>query len=251
MLAPACPRHGSLQQMLELHAVGDLGECINASEVADALLGEHALADVPRGDHVTALGRVIRRNLAAGVGHRHFFAGGRQQRGFPGPRPRVSQTESRPLAFDHEVADGLSAEVGGCLAEQAFCRRVDARDGAVHARQEYGVTHAGDDLVQVIAGTGGAAEAQAKAIKLLSEAANLRGILAADVGTIVALGQPLDCRAEFLHRAPASSQPGPQLQGRNHQRNQHQQPYRPEGGGCDATVRGQRRAGGCRDHDQG
>ena len=75
---PRGARDGLLQQVLELHAIGDLGQRVVAGQVADAPLGALALGDVARHVDVARELRIVGRDLRAGERHRNGLAAARQ-----------------------------------------------------------------------------------------------------------------------------------------------------------------------------
>ena len=67
LAAAQAARDGLLQHVMELHAVGDLGERVVAGEVADAALGALAVGDVARDEDVALELRVVAVDARAGA----------------------------------------------------------------------------------------------------------------------------------------------------------------------------------------
>ena len=137
------PRDATLQQMLELHPVWHLGECVDTREVAYPLLRPAAFSDVLRRVNTIAREHVVAFDRRSGVRHRYRFAVASQQKRLTGYAGwRIDRERATLLLVDDEI-DRLADQLILAVAQHAQGRFVDAGyrtvgicddDRFVHAR---------------------------------------------------------------------------------------------------------------------
>ena len=174
-----------LQQVLELHAVRDLGQRVVARQVADAALGALALGDVARDVDVAGELRVVGGDARAGERHRDGLAGAGAQHGLAGLARRLQQSNSRALALsgvqqDRDAADAVPPRCSRSAAGRARW----PSDRAVGGGDEHRVAHAVEHAVQVVLVDGGLAQRLAHALERLLAASPRRSGAALSTGWV-------------------------------------------------------------------
>ncbi len=152
-------RDGLLQQMLELHAVRNLGERVVAGEVADAALGALAVGDVARHEDAARELRVVGVDVRAGERHRNGLAAVRAQHrfaDFAGALQRhVRIGVGRALAAATRCGDRPARSSVAPVSR--LCGEVGDADRAVGRGHEHRVGHAVEHVVEVVLRDGGLA----------------------------------------------------------------------------------------------
>ncbi len=172
----ARPRDRLLQQVLELHAVGDLGERVVARQVADAALGALAFGDVAR--HVDVAGE-----LRVGAGHRgdherHRYglarrgcaAPSRPHRGRP---PADRRRPRRPLpAAPRRACRSVPRTANPVMRRAAsLTRRITPSGAATNTLSLMLLS----TLSQVVAAVGGVVQGHARAFERALQPAQVAG----------------------------------------------------------------------------
>ena len=172
-------RDGLLQQMVELHPVGDLGQRVVAGEVADAALGALAVGDVAGDEDVALELRVVAVDARAGEGHRDGLPGARAHHGLAGLLRRLQQIEVLALALVEHREDAAAEQLLLGVAQQLAGGGVGDLDHAVRGGHEHRVRHAVEHAVQVALVDRRTAQAAAHALQRLLQVPELiaRGAL--------------------------------------------------------------------------
>src|ERR671910_3693373 len=100
-----------LQQMLELHAVRNLGERVITREIANAPFGALAIRDISRRKYVALELRVIACDLRAAQGHRNRLTLARAHRGFARLMRGLQQVEAFALALGEHRGDAAAQDL--------------------------------------------------------------------------------------------------------------------------------------------
>jgi hypothetical protein len=166
----ARPRDRLLQQVLELHAVRDLGERVVAGEVADAPLGALAFGDVARDVDLAGERPALAVDRGGDERHRDGLAGPRAQHGlaeFARGRDRIRAVGGR---VGEQCADVHAGEFRGGITGEALRRLVRDADVAIGRGHEHAVAHAVEHAVQVVAPVGGILQRDAHALEGIADA---------------------------------------------------------------------------------
>ena len=190
LLAAARPGDRLLQQMLKLHAVGDLGQRVRAGEIADPLLDALALVDVVRRVHL-ALERVaVVQHVRHGVGDADGRAVGAQHRAFA--RPRRDAFGAPAIVRQDQLVRDLADQRRFVLAEELDGSGVGALDLAFRVGDEQRFAHARQQAIEVIARDRARAQVRAHRVDGRRELAQLRR---------VAEGRGVDLAVRALQRS--------------------------------------------------
>ena len=173
LLAAARARDRLLQQMLKLHAVGDLRQRVGAREVANALLDALALVDVVRGVDL-ALHRVA----VAHVGDRVRDADGRavgpQHGAFARARGHAFGTP--PVVRQDQVVGELADQRRFVLLEELDGGGIGSFDLAVGVGDQQRLAHARQQAIEIVARDRARAQVGAHRVDGGRELAQLRRI---------------------------------------------------------------------------
>ena len=93
-IAAVAARNALLQQMLKLHAIGDLGERVVTRQVTNAALGALALGDIARNKNTALKLRIVAGDLRAGQCHRNGLSLSRPHQRFAGFVGRLLQVKA-------------------------------------------------------------------------------------------------------------------------------------------------------------
>ena len=174
LLAAARARDRLLQQMLELHAVGDLRQRIRAREIADPLLDALALVDVVRRVDL-ALERVaVVQHVGDGVGDADRRAVGAQHGAFA--RPRRHAFGAPAIVRQDQLVRELADQRRFVLAEKLDGGGVGAFDLAVRIGDQQRFAHARQQAIEVVARDRARAQVRAHRVDGCRELAQLRRV---------------------------------------------------------------------------
>src|SRR5690606_26847269 len=144
LLRTLCPSDCLLEQVLELHAVRDLGQRIDTCEVPDPLLDPLALLDILQRVDDLLRGAVLAVHGGHGVGDRDMRTVRTAKRGFardPGRRRRPLV----PGIAGQDVPDVSVDELAVVEAQHRVRRRVRLLDAAIDARYEHAFAEGRDE----------------------------------------------------------------------------------------------------------
>ena len=144
------PRDRLLQQVLELHSIGNPGQRVDAGQISNSLLRAPPLGDVLRGvDSIAGLGLLTFQHRT-GVGDRYRFGElTHEERFVRQPGRRVLPQRTLLLRVD-QVLDGRSHQFFRLVAQEVRRRAIDALDRPVATGDDDRVVHAGKDTVDVV-----------------------------------------------------------------------------------------------------
>ncbi len=148
---PACFGNSPLQQMLKLHAVGHLGQRIDAREIANALFRAAALGNVLRSVNKVKVFVFVVTDCRTGIGHRDRFAELAFEKCFFRQIGTVFLNERRRLAAIDDEIDRHSNQLVLFITKKHCRRLIDTLNRAVVGRNDDGFIHTGEQAVQVVA----------------------------------------------------------------------------------------------------
>jgi hypothetical protein len=148
--ASARPGDATLQKVLELHAIRDLGQRIDACKVTNALFRTSPLGNVLRRVDTIAGFSLLAAEKRAGVGNRDRFAELAFEKRFARQTGRFLIDQRAALAHIYNMVDGHTEEFSFLVAEHVRGRFVDALDSAIAGGNDKCVIHTRQDAVDIV-----------------------------------------------------------------------------------------------------